>query len=118
MAFQNPADVVKYIKDNDVQFVDVRFTDVPGTEQHFTIPASAFDEEAAEEGLAFDGSSVRGFTTIEESDMNLLPDLATAKIDPFRTAKTLNMKFFVHDPLLANLLAAIPATLHARLRNT
>ena len=98
MAFQNPADVVKYIKDNDVQFVDVRFTDVPGTEQHFTIPASAFDEEAAEEGLAFDGSSVRGFTTIEESDMNLLPDLATAKIDPFRTAKTLNMKFFVHDP--------------------
>ncbi|HIW95593.1 MAG TPA: type I glutamate--ammonia ligase [Candidatus Corynebacterium gallistercoris] len=98
MAFKTAEEVVKYIKDNEVEFVDVRFTDVPGIEQHFTIPASAFDEEVAEEGLAFDGSSVRGFTTIEESDMNLLPDLATAKIDPFRKAKTLNIKFFVHDP--------------------
>ena len=98
MAFKSVEDVVKYIKDENVEYVDVRFTDVPGIEQHFTIPASMFDEDAAEEGLAFDGSSVRGFTTIDESDMNLLPDLATAKIDPFRKAKTLNMKFFVHDP--------------------
>ncbi|HJD77939.1 MAG TPA: type I glutamate--ammonia ligase [Corynebacterium pollutisoli] len=98
MAFNTIEDVVKYIKDENVEFVDVRFTDVPGIEQHFTIPASMFDEEAAEEGLAFDGSSVRGFTTIDESDMNLLPDPATAKIDPFREAKTLNIKFFVHDP--------------------
>ncbi|NLF90948.1 MAG: type I glutamate--ammonia ligase, partial [Corynebacterium marinum] len=98
MAFQTTEDVVKFIKDEKVEFVDVRFTDVPGTEHHFTIPASMFDEEAAEEGLAFDGSSIRGFTTIDESDMNLLPDIATAKIDPFREAKTLNIKFFVHDP--------------------
>ena len=98
MSFKSAEDVVKYIKDNDVEFVDVRFTDVPGIEQHFTIPASMFDEDVVEEGLAFDGSSIRGFTTIEESDMNLLPDLATAQIDPFRKAKTLNIKFFVHDP--------------------
>ncbi|RNE49532.1 type I glutamate--ammonia ligase [Corynebacterium alimapuense] len=98
MAFQSIAEVVKFIKDEDVEFVDIRFTDVPGIEQHFTIPAAMFDEEAAEEGLAFDGSSIRGFTTIEESDMNLLPDIATAKLDPFRKAKTLNIKFFVHDP--------------------
>ena len=98
MAFNTIEDVVKYIKDENVEFVDVRFTDVPGTEHHFTIPASMFDEEAAEEGLAFDGSSIRGFTTIDESDMNLLPDIKTAKIDPFREAKTLNIKFFVHDP--------------------
>ncbi|QFQ02102.1 Glutamine synthetase 1 [Corynebacterium urogenitale] len=98
MSFKTAEEVVKYIKDNDVEFVDIRFTDVPGQEQHFTIPADAFDEDVVEEGLAFDGSSVRGFTTIEESDMNLLPDLATARIDPFRQAKTLNIKFFVHDP--------------------
>ena len=98
MSFKTAEEVAKYIKDNDVEFVDVRFTDVPGIEQHFSIPASEFDEDAMEEGLAFDGSSIRGFTTIEESDMNLLPDLATAKIDPFRKAKTLNVKFFVHDP--------------------
>ncbi|GAB3589897.1 Glutamine synthetase 1 [Corynebacterium faecale] len=98
MAFNTPEEVTKFIKDENVEFVDVRFTDLPGTEQHFSIPASAFDEDAMEEGLAFDGSSIRGFTTIDESDMNLLPDLATAKIDPFRKAKTLNIKFFVHDP--------------------
>lgn len=98
MPFKTAEEVAKYIKDNDVEFVDVRFTDVPGVEQHFTIPASEFDEDAMEEGLAFDGSSIRGFTTIEESDMNLLPDLNTARIDPFRKAKTLNVKFFVHDP--------------------
>lgn len=98
VSFKTAEEVVKFIKDNDVEFVDIRFTDVPGQEQHFTIAASAFDEESIEEGLAFDGSSVRGFTSIEESDMNLLPDLATARIDPFRKAKTLNMKFFVHDP--------------------
>ncbi|KQB85173.1 type I glutamate--ammonia ligase [Corynebacterium oculi] len=98
MAFASHEDLLKYIKDEGVEFIDVRFTDVPGTEQHFSIPASALDADALEEGLAFDGSSIRGFTTIDESDMNLLPDLATAKIDPFRRTKTLNMKFFVHDP--------------------
>ena len=98
MAFDNIQDTMKYIKDEEVEFVDVRFTDVPGTEHHFSIPASMFDEDVVEEGLAFDGSSIRGFTTIEESDMILMPDLATAQIDPFRKAKTLNVKFFVNDP--------------------
>lgn len=98
MAFETIQDVVKYIKDEDVRFVDIRFTDVPGIEHHFTIPASEFTEDAAEEGLAFDGSSIRGFTTIDESDMTLLPDPATAMLDPFRIEKTLNLKFFVHDP--------------------
>ena len=98
MAFNTTEEVIAYIKDNDVKFVDMRFTDVPGTEQRMTIPAHTFTEEAAEEGFAFDGSSVRGFTAIDESDMNLLPDVTTATLDPFRKAKTLNMKFFVHDP--------------------
>lgn len=108
MAFTNAEDVTTYIKDNDVEFVDIRFTDVPGVEQHFTIPADAFDEDVINEGLAFDGSSVRGFTTIDESDMALMPDLATAQLDPFRKAKTLNMKFFVHDPLTGEAFSRDP----------
>lgn len=108
MAFTNAEDVTKYIKDNDVEFVDIRFTDVSGVEQHFTIPANAFDEDVINEGLAFDGSSVRGFTTIDESDMALMPDLATAQLDPFRKAKTLNMKFFVHDPLTGEAFSRDP----------
>nr|WP_027020853.1 type I glutamate--ammonia ligase [Corynebacterium sputi] len=98
MGFTSPEDVVKFIEEEDVQFVDVRFSDVPGTEQHVTVPAHQFTVDAMEEGLAFDGSSIRGFTTIDESDMTLLPDLATARVDPFRKAKTLNVRFFVHDP--------------------
>ncbi|MDO4685646.1 MAG: type I glutamate--ammonia ligase [Corynebacterium sp.] len=98
MAFNTIEDVIQYIRDEDVKFVDMRFTDVPGTEQRITIPANTFTQEAAEEGFAFDGSSIRGFTTIDESDMNLLPDVSTAIVDPFRKAKTINMKFFVHDP--------------------
>ncbi|WP_296104643.1 type I glutamate--ammonia ligase [uncultured Corynebacterium sp.] len=108
MAFTNAEDVTTYIKDNDIEFVDIRFTDVPGVEQHFTIPADAFDEDVINEGLAFDGSSVRGFTTIDESDMALMPDLATAQLDPFRKAKTLNMKFFVHDPLTGEAFSRDP----------
>ena len=98
MGFENIEDVQKFIRDEEVEFIDVRFTDVPGIEHHFSIPASMFDEDVMEEGLAFDGSSIRGFTTIEESDMTLMPDLATARLDLFRASKTLNMKFFVNDP--------------------
>ena len=98
MTDKTPDDVFKLAKDEDVEFVDVRFCDLPGIMQHFTIPISFFDESVFEDGLAFDGSSIRGFQSIHESDMLLLPDPATAKIDQFREAKTLNMNFFVHDP--------------------
>jgi hypothetical protein len=67
--------------------------------QHLTVPAGAVDAESLAAGMAFDGSSVRGFQGIHESDMLLLPDIATARIDPFRTRRTLTMNFFVHDPL-------------------
>ena len=91
-------DIFKLIKDEDVEFVDVRFCDLPGVMQHFTIPAAGFDDSVFKDGLAFDGSSIRGFQSIHESDMILLPDLDTAQIDPFRAARTLNINFFVHDP--------------------
>ena len=98
MTDMTPDDVFKLAKDEEVQYVDVRFCDLPGVMQHFTIPVSAFDESLFESGVAFDGSSIRGFQAIHESDMLLLPDPATARIDAFREAKTLNLNFFVHDP--------------------
>ncbi|MGW0523832.1 type I glutamate--ammonia ligase [Crossiella sp. NPDC003009] len=97
--FTNPDEVLSFIADNGVKFIDVRFCDLPGIMQHFTVPAASFERDTFEEGLAFDGSSVRGFQSIHESDMLLLPDVATARLDPFRIEKTLIINFFVHDPL-------------------
>src|SRR3712207_7056028 len=76
--FTSPDEVAAYIRDNDVEFVDVRFCDLPGVMQHFTIPASTFGEDTFSEGLGFDGSSIRGFQAINESDMLLLPDANSA----------------------------------------
>ncbi|HEU5426229.1 MAG TPA: glutamine synthetase beta-grasp domain-containing protein, partial [Actinocrinis sp.] len=99
MSFQNADEVLKYLSDEGVQFVDVRFCDLPGVMQHFTVPVESFTSSVFTDGLAFDGSSIRGFQAIHESDMQLLPDPATARLDPFRKAKTLNINFFIHDPL-------------------
>ena len=97
--FGNADEMFKFIKDEGVEFIDVRFTDLPGIQQHFTVPVSSFDEGVLESGFGFDGSSVRGFQSIDQSDMTLLPDISTAYVDPFRKAKTLNIDFFVHDPI-------------------
>ncbi|MBO0850517.1 MAG: glutamine synthetase beta-grasp domain-containing protein, partial [Pseudonocardia sp.] len=97
--FSNSDEVLRFISDEEVKYIDVRFCDLPGIMQHFTVPANFFTEDVYNEGLAFDGSSVRGFQSIHESDMQLLPDPATARVDPFRAEKTLNINFFVHDPL-------------------
>jgi glutamine synthetase len=97
--FGSADEVLKFLADESVQFVDVRFCDLPGTMQHFTVPVEAFDEKVFTDGLMFDGSSIRGFQQIHESDMLLLPDTSTAMLDPFRVRKTLNLTFFVHDPL-------------------
>ena len=97
--FQNSEELLKYVKDEGVEFVDVRFVDLPGIEQHFTVPVSSFGQDVFDNGLAFDGSSIRGFQAINESDMALFPDPTTAFVDPFRTNKTLNLSFFIHDPI-------------------
>ena len=97
--FTNAGEVLKFIGDNKVEFVDVRFCDLPGTVQHFTVPVESFDGKVFTDGLMFDGSSIRGFQQIHESDMLLLPDPTTAVLDPFRQHPTLNLTFFVHDPL-------------------
>ena len=97
--FGSAEEVLRFVADENVQFVDVRFCDLPGTMQHFTVPVEVFDESVFSDGLMFDGSSIRGFQQIHESDMLLLPDVSTAIVNPFRARKTLNLTFFVHDPL-------------------
>jgi glutamine synthetase len=99
MGFGNADEFLKFVKDEGVEFVDVRFTDLPGIQQQLTVPVHAFDETAIEEGVAFDGSSIRGFQAIDQSDMRLLPDFGTAFVDPFRSPKTVALNFFVHDPI-------------------
>jgi glutamine synthetase len=96
--FSNSDEVLRFISDEDVKYVDVRFCDLPGVMQHFNTPAAAFSESVFEDGLAFDGSSIRGFQAIHESDMLLVPDPTTAVLDPFRAEKTLNINFFIQDP--------------------
>ncbi len=97
--FNNSDELLKFIKDEGVEMVDVRFCDLPGVMQHFTVPAGAFDQSVFDDGLGFDGSSIRGFQAINESDMSLFPDPTTAYVDPFRKSKTLNVNFFIHDPI-------------------
>jgi glutamine synthetase len=96
--FKTASEVIKYIKDNDVKFLDVRFTDLPGVQQHFNIPADMIDEQFFVDGQLFDGSSIRGFASIHESDMQLIPDVTTAYLDAFRVEKTLNMIFDIYNP--------------------
>lgn len=96
--FTTSEEAASFITEQDIEFVDVRFCDVPGVQQHFTIPAQEFVDDALENGLMFDGSSVRGFTAIHESDMKLIPDITSAFVDPFRVAKTLVINFSIVDP--------------------
>lgn len=91
--------VLKLIQDEKIQFVDLRFTDVPGTWQHFSMPVSAFEEDAFTDGLGFDGSSIRGFQVINESDMLVVPDPTTAFVDPMLEVPTLAMICDIRDPI-------------------
>lgn len=97
--FHDADALLAFVKDEGVETIDVRFCDLPGVMQHFTIPAQYLTLDVIEDGLSFDGSSIRGFQKIHESDMALLPDPTTAYLDPFRRSKTLVMNWFVHDPL-------------------
>jgi glutamine synthetase type I len=92
------ADVFKMVKENEVKFIDFRFTDTRGKEQHVSVPVSAFGEEKFSEGHAFDGSSIAGWKGIEASDMLLMPDPATAKMDPFMDEPTLLLTCDVLEP--------------------
>jgi len=92
-------DVLDLIQREDVKVIDVRFMDFPGMWQHFSVPAGTVDLDTFEEGLGFDGSSIRGWQSINESDMLVKPVPSTAFIDPFFEAKTLVMMCNICDPI-------------------
>ena len=112
--FNTADEVLEYIKDNDVEFVDVRFCDLPGVMQHFNVPAASLDEDAIKEGAMFDGSSIRGFQAIHESDMKLIADPKSAFIDPFRKHKTLVLNFSIVDPFTGEPYSRDPRNVAAK----
>lgn len=90
--------VLKFIKDNRIKFVDMKFMDFPGQWQHFTVPVSQFNAGSFEDGFGFDGSSIRGWKAINESDMLLIPDANTMFVDPFIEAPTVSLICDVYEP--------------------
>src|SRR5262252_10759559 len=92
-------DVLKLAKEKGAKIVDLRFIDLPGLWQHFSIPVSELNEDIFESGLGFDGSSIRGFQTIDESDMLLIPDPESAFLDPFSDVPTISLTCNVRDPV-------------------
>jgi glutamine synthetase len=96
---KSPEDLLKAIKDNKIEMIDLRFTDIPGLWQHFSVPPRALDRDAMVEGVGFDGSSIRGFQEIQESDMLVVPDPATAFLDPFAEVPTLDLICNIRDPV-------------------
>ena len=103
------AEVIEYAKENDIKMVDLMFTDLPGTLQHVTLPIAFLDEDLFADGTGFDGSSIRGFQSIEESDMLLVPDPNTAVIDPILEVPTLSMLCNIRDPITGENYSRDPA---------
>ncbi len=94
-----PKEVIALASDRKCRYVDLRFNDFPGTWQHFSIPVEALSEDCFESGFAFDGSSIRGWKSIDQSDMLVVPDPATAFVDPFMKHPTLVLICNVKDPI-------------------
>src|SRR5437588_7921230 len=92
-------DALAFAREFGVEMVDLKFTDLPGTWQHMQMPLESLDPDDFEAGLGFDGSSIRGFQQIDESDMLLKPDPKTAIVDPYYTIPTLSLVCSIADPL-------------------
>ena len=107
---------LKLIKDNDVRWVDLRFTDPKGKEQHTTIPAKRVDADTLTDGVMFDGSSIAGWKSIDDSDMILMPDDTTPVIDPFRDDTTLNLRCDIVEPMTMMPYDRDPRTIARRAR--
>jgi glutamine synthetase len=90
--------VLNFIKSKKIQFIDLKFMDFPGQWQHFTVPVSQFSKDSFVDGFGFDGSSIRGWKAINESDMLIIPDASTMFLDPFIEAPTLSLICDVHEP--------------------
>ena len=94
-----PADVLKAAKDHKVKMVDVKFVDMPGMWQHFSVPPHELELSSFTDGFGFDGSSIRGYQNIDQSDMLVVPDATTAMLDPFTAVPTLSLICNIVDPI-------------------
>jgi glutamine synthetase len=103
-----PAEVIEFCKNRGIGIIDLKFTDLPGTLQHLSIPLSELTEQNLSDGYGFDGSSIRGFKAIQESDMLLIPDTNTAVVDPFYQIPTLTMLCNVMEPETRELYSRDP----------
>ncbi len=112
-----PKDVLKLVKDKSIKFIDMRFMDFPGLQQHFTIPATELEEDLFEEGLGFDGSSIRGWQGIHESDMLVVPDATTATLDPFSDIPTLILYCNILDPITKERYSRDPRNIAQKAEN-
>lgn len=98
-ALESPTALLKWANDNEIAELDIRFVDIRGIPQHFSLPIGLVGAEDFEEGFGFDGSSVKGFQTINVSDMILIPDISSAYVDPFYATPTLGLKADIFDPI-------------------
>src|SRR5438445_1200692 len=103
-----PREVLALAKDAGAQIVDFRFCDLPGLMQHFSVPIGELTEDGFVDGFGFDGSSIRGFQEIQESDMLLVPDPSGAFVDPFLKVPTLVLQCFVRDPVTGEMYSRDP----------
>ena len=106
--------VFKMIKDEAVKMVDFKFMDFPGQWQHFSVPVGQLEQSSFEDGFGFDGSSIRGWKAINESDMLIIPDARTAFIDHFIDVKTISLICDVHDPLTKEKYERCPRSIAQR----
>ena len=113
----SPSDIVALCKEQGVQFIDLRFMDFPGLMQHFTVPVSELSEDTFEEGLGFDGSSLRGWQAIHESDMLVMPDPRTATMDPFAALPTLILYSNILDPITKERYSRCPRNVAQKAEN-
>ena len=114
---KKPADVLKLAKEKDVRIVDLRFMDLPGLWQHFSVPVHQLTEASFQEGFSFDGSSIRGFQAINESDMMVIPDPEAMFLDPFTAVPTLNLICNVVDPVTRQRYGRDPRGIAQRAEN-
>ncbi|MEN8151153.1 MAG: glutamine synthetase beta-grasp domain-containing protein, partial [Planctomycetota bacterium] len=112
-----PSEVLALCREKDVRVVDLRFMDFPGLWQHFSVPLSMLSEDSFEDGFGFDGSSIRGWKNISESDMIMVPDPTTAMVDPFMAHPTLVMICNVLDPITKEDYARDPRNVAKKAEN-
>ena len=114
---KTPQDVLRQIKDEGIELIDLKFTDLHGKWQHLTVCTDLLEEDSFTEGLAFDGSSIRGWKSINASDMAMVPDASTAWIDPFYRHKTLSMICSIQEPRSGEAYDRCPRALAKRALN-